>query len=79
MSYYELIPAIAINLCCPLVAVSQVISKLPIVEGEITTIDIQRGCYDLGVSIVGGIDTPLVSEGVVVGYMIVGGVTHWKV
>ncbi|CAH1785423.1 unnamed protein product, partial [Owenia fusiformis] len=33
--------------------------KNPIVEGEITTIDIQRGCYDLGISIVGGTDTPL--------------------
>ncbi len=30
------------------------------VEGDVTTIEIQRGCFDLGLSIVGGCDTPLV-------------------
>ncbi len=35
--------------------------RLPVAEGEVTTIDVQRGCYDLGISIVGGCDTPLVS------------------
>ena len=29
--------------------------------GEVTSIDVQRGCFDMGLSIVGGIDTPLVS------------------
>lgn len=37
-------------------------SKKPIVEGEVTTVDIQRGCYDLGISVVGGLDTPLVGH-----------------
>ena len=39
--------------------------QLDILEGELSTIDIQRGCYDLGISIVGGSDTPLVCNVVV--------------
>ena len=37
---------------------------VPVADGGITTLDIQRGCYDLGISIVGGIDTPLVGWGI---------------
>ncbi|XP_064635883.1 ligand of Numb protein X 2-like isoform X3 [Lineus longissimus] len=36
-----------------------VLPKVPVIEGEVTTVEIQRGCYDLGMSIVGGCDTPL--------------------
>ena len=41
---------------------SSILPRLPIVEGEVTTIEIQRGCFDLGISIVGGCDTPLVTK-----------------
>ena len=34
---------------------------VPVIEGEVTTLDIPRGSFDLGISIVGGCDTPLVS------------------
>ncbi|PAA92173.1 hypothetical protein BOX15_Mlig014573g1, partial [Macrostomum lignano] len=33
--------------------------KEPIISGLVSTIEIQRGCLDLGVSFVGGCDTPL--------------------
>ena len=35
--------------------------KLPVLDGEVTSLDIHRGHLDLGISIVGGCDTPLVS------------------
>ena len=34
--------------------------KNPVLEGEVSTIEIQRSQADLGISIVGGCDTPLV-------------------
>ena len=33
----------------------------PVEEESVTTIDVYTGCASLGVSIVGGIDTPLVT------------------
>ena len=37
------------------------IGWVPVSDGGVTTLDIQRGCYELGINVVGGIDTPLVS------------------
>ena len=34
----------------------------PVEEESVTTIDVYTGCGSLGVSIVGGIDTPLVTH-----------------
>ncbi|XP_013397282.1 E3 ubiquitin-protein ligase LNX isoform X3 [Lingula anatina] len=34
---------------------------VPVIEGEVTTLDIPKGSYDLGISIVGGCDTPLMA------------------
>lgn len=34
---------------------------VPVIEGEVTTLDIPRGSFDLGISIVGGCDTPLMA------------------
>lgn len=34
--------------------------KNPVLDGEVSTIEIQRSQADLGISIVGGCDTPLV-------------------
>lgn len=40
---------------------TSVSDKNPVVDGEVSTIEIKRTCPDLGMSIVGGVDTPLVS------------------
>jgi len=34
----------------------------PVEEEAVTTIDVYTGCASLGVSVVGGIDTPLVTN-----------------
>jgi hypothetical protein len=38
------------------------ITRLPVLEGEVSHVEIPRTCQGLGVTIVGGADTPLVSE-----------------
>ncbi|XP_074659859.1 ligand of Numb protein X 2-like isoform X1 [Tubulanus polymorphus] len=44
---------------CPFKDEKTVLPKMPVMEGEVTTIEIPRGCYDFGMAIVGGVDTPL--------------------
>ena len=38
------------------------ITRLPVLEGEVSHVEIPRTSQSLGVTIVGGADTPLVSE-----------------
>ena len=38
------------------------ITRLPVLEGEVSHVEIPRTSQSLGVTIVGGADTPLVSD-----------------
>lgn len=42
------------------ILVAVFVGKNPVLDGEVSTIEIQRSRADLGISIVGGNDTPLV-------------------